>query len=76
VVEMPVRFFKDRLLFLLSKDYYLLDILDPTYYHGFLSQVDMVFASPKIMKANSAFKPWDLHKFDWKDYFHWAPEDQ
>jgi FkbM family methyltransferase len=74
VIEMPIRFFRDRLLYLLGKDFYLLDIMDPTYYHGFLSQVDMVFASPKTMEANPAFKPWDHHKFDWKDYFHWSPE--
>ncbi|MEA1052919.1 FkbM family methyltransferase [Lamprobacter modestohalophilus] len=73
LIEMPVRFYWERFKRLQARGFYLLDILDPTYYHGHLSQVDMVFASPRFMASHPQFLPWDYYQFDWKDYHHWEP---
>ena len=73
IIEMPMRTFEARLLHLISKGFQLIDIIDPTYYHGFLSQVDMVFASPGMVKENPSIEPWGKYDFSWDDYYHWRP---
>ena len=72
IIEMPVRFYFDRLYILHHLGFYLLDIVDPTYYHGYLSQVDMVFASPDTLNKNQCFLPRDYYEFKWSDYQHWS----
>ena len=72
MIEMPVRFYFERLNILHNLGFYLLDIVDPTYYHGHLSQVDMVFASPNFLNKNKCFLPWEYYDFQWNDYQHWT----
>ena len=75
IIEMPVRFYWPRLEFLISHGFQLVDIVDPTYFHGHLSQVDMVFASTKFLDDNPSFLPWGFYEFDWKDYHHWTEKE-
>jgi FkbM family methyltransferase len=72
LIEMPIRFYKNRFLYLLSNGFSLLDIVDPTYYMGFLSQVDMVFASERLLMSRPDFEPWGNRPFVWDDYHHWT----
>lgn len=72
IVEMPLRFYRERLGYLQDNNFQLIDIVDPTYYHGHLSQVDMIFASKTFIDKNKSFEPWGYYKFEWADYVHWC----
>jgi FkbM family methyltransferase len=72
VIEMPMRFYRERFKFLLDYGFSLIDIVDPTYYCGALSQVDMIFASPSLMQSSTIWQPWGSREFSWGDYEHWG----
>jgi hypothetical protein len=51
------------------------DIVDLSYYHGHLTQVDLVFLSWRL-RSRDEFRPWQTKSFDWKDWQSLRPVDE
>jgi len=67
VIEAPLEKLSERLNFLMSKGFVLWDIIDLCYYHGNLSQVDLVFLQ-QTEKQKKDFNPWHNFKFKWSEW--------
>jgi FkbM family methyltransferase len=67
VIEAPLGKLAERLNFLMSKGFVLWDIIDMCYYHGNLSQVDLVFLKQTEQQKKN-FNPWYNFKFKWSEW--------
>jgi FkbM family methyltransferase len=74
ILEATTGSFPERMNFILSKGFKLFDIVDPCYYYGMFSQVDLVFIAEKFWE-NPDLHPWQTKKFTWKEYVSIADFD-
>lgn len=61
VLEVPIRKINGRLALLESLGFELVDIVDPCYYHGALSQVDCIFVKSALVNQFGV-DPWRTHE--------------
>lgn len=69
VTEAPVSQMIERARYLLDKGFRLFDIVDPAYYFGILSQVDLVFIRGDIVMNNDNLRPWHTKPFSWDQWY-------
>ncbi len=65
VIEAPMHVLADRLGVLLQAGFALWDIVDLCYYHGNLSQVDLVCVSYAFRANLPDLRPWETKEFRW-----------
>jgi FkbM family methyltransferase len=65
VVEAAVAAIRERVDLLEDSGFRLHDIVDPCYYHGVLSQVDLIFVSAEWIKRCPDLRPWQTKAFSW-----------
>lgn len=69
VIEAPIQTILERTQYLVEQGFVLWDIIDFCYYHGNLSQVDLIFIRRDIKKNNPNLNPWAYFEFkrdDWE----------
>jgi FkbM family methyltransferase len=70
VVEATLGTTLERAGFMKNNGFQLFDVVDPAYYYGVLSQVDLIFVRNDIWEQNDDLRPWQTKTFDWE---HWKP---
>lgn len=65
IIEAPLYYLPDRLAALLQAGFALWDIVDLGYYHGNLSQVDLVCVSYAARANLPDLRPWETKEFRW-----------
>ena len=65
IVEAAVGTIRMKLVLLESSGFQLLDIADPCYYHGVLSQVDLIFIRSEWASRCRDLLPWQSKTFAW-----------
>ncbi len=66
IVEASVRSIGPKIALLEANGFDLLDIVDPCYYHGMLSQVDLMFVSKAWVAKCPDLRPWQTKPFAWE----------
>lgn len=69
IVEATIETLQERLIAVTALGFQLIDIIDSCYYHGVLSQVDLVFVSTAVYGL-ADLRPWQTKEFAWE---HWRP---
>ena len=77
VIEAPLNrkelpYFFERSSYLISKGFYLMDIVDLAYYDGILWQADLIFVKNNIVKNNERLRPFEVNNFTF-DKEKWYP---
>lgn len=70
IVEATAETFLERLQFVSSKGFKLIDIVDQCYYSGVFSQADLVMVSERVWRSNDHLRPWTTQEFAWNK---WVP---
>jgi FkbM family methyltransferase len=66
VVEAPLETLVAKAEILQQNGFQLFDIVDPSYYYGTLSQVDLIFVRRDIVAASNDLRPWETKPFAWE----------
>ena len=69
IIEAPRDQLVQRLNFVTTRGFHLVDIVDQCYYFDMFSQVDLVFVAERYMD-NPAMNPWQTRAFSWEG---WVP---
>lgn len=69
IIEATMATLVERMNAVAQKGFRPFDIVDHCYYHGVLSQVDLVFVAERLFD-NPNLRPWQTKPFRWK---HWIP---
>lgn len=67
VIESPLCYLSERVIYLESKGFHLWDITDLCYYYDNLHQVDLIFLNGEV-KQKPSFSPWQNFEFDWNQW--------
>jgi FkbM family methyltransferase len=70
VVEATISTILSRASFIAENGFRLFDVVDLSYYHRTLSQVDLVFVRQDLVAANDNLRPWETKSFAWSN---WQP---
>lgn len=71
VIEAPLHSLLERTQFLVSRGFFLWDIVDFAYYYENLSQVDVILLN-QSEKSNPNFNPWVNFDFKWNEWFSFS----
>lgn len=70
ILEATADTFQERLQFVLTRNFRLIDIVDQCYYSGVFSQADLIFVSERVYQENPRLRPWQTQEFAWEK---WVP---
>lgn len=70
ILEATADTFLERLQYVLTRGFHMLDIVDQCYYSGVFSQADLIFVSNRLRDSKPRLRPWQTETFAWEK---WVP---
>jgi FkbM family methyltransferase len=70
IIEATADTFLERLQFVASKGYKLIDVVDQCYYSGVFSQADLIVVAERVLTRLPKLRPWETQDFHWRK---WVP---